>query len=100
MLPIGSIVYLKEGTSKIMILNRGPIIEQEEEHTMFDYAGCFYPQGLAPDNVFYFNDENVDEIVFEGYKDNEEDRFQKLLSDWKEENKDRFKKGEVAEPLE
>jgi len=99
MLPIGSIVYLKEGTSKIMILNRGPIIEQEGEHTMFDYSGCFYPQGLVPENVFYFNHENIDDVVFEGYKDNEEDRFQKLFSDWKKDNEDQYIKGKVTEPL-
>lgn len=81
MLPIGSIVYLKEGTSKLMILNRGPVIEEEGEPTLFDYSGCFYPQGLNPENVYYFNHENIDEVVFEGYTDNEEDRFQKLFSD-------------------
>jgi len=98
MLPIGSIVYLKEGTSKIMVLNRGTIIDQEGEHTMFDYAGCFYPQGLTPDEIFYFNEENIDEVVFKGYTDNEEERYQKLFIDWKEENKDKFKKGKVTEP--
>lgn len=29
MLPIGTIVYLKEGTTKLMILNRGPIVEKD-----------------------------------------------------------------------
>jgi len=99
LLPIGTIVYLKEGTNKLMILNRGPIIEKDGEQTMFDYSGCFYPQGLVPENVFYFNQENIDEIIFEGFKDSEEDRFKKLFSDWKEENEGQFKKGEVTEPL-
>lgn len=31
MLSIGSIVYLKEGTNKLMILNRGPIFPPEEK---------------------------------------------------------------------
>ena len=74
MLPIGPIVCLKEGRSKIMILNRGPVIEDEKEPTLFDYSGCFYPQGLNPENVFYFNHENINEVVFEGYKDNEVNR--------------------------
>ena len=63
MLPIGSIVYLKEGTSKVMILNRGPVIEQDGEELMYDYSACLYPQGLSPEHVFYFNHENVDEVV-------------------------------------
>ncbi|MCR6105705.1 DUF4176 domain-containing protein [Salipaludibacillus agaradhaerens] len=99
MLPMGSIVYLKQGTSKLMILNRGPIIEVEGEQTWFDYSACFYPQGLVPDQVLYFNHENVDEVVFEGFKDTEEDRFQTLYQKWQEENGQTIKRGKVTEPL-
>ena len=41
MLPIGSIVYLREGTGKLMILNRAPILpseETEEEGVWYDYS--------------------------------------------------------------
>lgn len=103
MLPIGSIVYLKEGTSKIMILNRAPILPSEEnegEGIWYDYSGCIYPQGLDPTNVFYFNEENIDEVVFEGFKDEEEERFQKIFQDWREEKKPNIKKGTVTGPLE
>jgi len=102
MLPIGSIVYLREGTSKLMILNRGPILPSEEtevEGIWYDYSGCFYPQGLNPTNVFYFNEENIDEVVFEGFKDEEEERFRKIFRDWKEENEANIKKGTVTGPL-
>ncbi|WP_018932444.1 DUF4176 domain-containing protein [Gracilibacillus lacisalsi] len=100
MLPIGSIVYLNEGTSKLMVLNRGPIIEIEGENQMFDYSGCLYPQGLVPDNVFYFNHENIDQVVFEGFQDEEEERFQKLFNDWKVENKESYVEGKVNGPLD
>jgi len=66
---------------------------------MFDYYCFFNPQGLVPENVFYFNQENIDEVVLEGFKDGEEDRFQKLFSDWKEENQDQFSRGKVTGPL-
>lgn len=102
MLPIGSIVYLKEGTSKIMILNRGPIIPPEgngEKGTMFDYSGCLYPQGLDPNNVFYFNEENIDKVVFEGYKDEEEERFQEVYNEWLKVNGSKIEKGVVKEPI-
>ncbi|MTW86058.1 DUF4176 domain-containing protein [Virgibacillus dakarensis] len=101
MLPIGTIVYLNEGTSKLMILNRGPILagETEGERIWYDYSGCFYPQGLDPNNVFYFNEENIDEVVFEGFKDEEEHRFKKIFNDLKEENKPNIKKGTVTGPL-
>ncbi|WP_026909131.1 DUF4176 domain-containing protein [Paucisalibacillus globulus] len=96
MLPIGSIIYLKDGSRKIMILNRGPIIERNGKQTVFDYSGCFYPLGLVPDNIFYFNHENIDEVVFEGFKDSEEERFQKLFHDWRKENGDKFARGKVT----
>lgn len=99
MLPIGSIVYLKEGTSKIMILNRGPIIKMNDEELLFDYSGCFYPQGLLSDNVFYFNHENIDEVIFEGYTDADEERYQKLYRNWTAENQEQYKKGKVSGPL-
>lgn len=53
MLPIGSIIYLKEGSRKIMILNRGPVIEENNENVFFDYSGCSYPLGLNIDEIFY-----------------------------------------------
>ncbi|PAD38415.1 DUF4176 domain-containing protein [Terribacillus sp. 7520-G] len=97
MLPIGSIVYLNEGTSKLMILNRGPIIELDGEQKMFDYSACVYPQGLVADSVLYFNEENIDEVIFEGFKDSDEDRFHSLYKQWLEEND--IKKGVVSGPL-
>ena|SRR5699024_1595375 len=103
MLPIGSIVYLREGTGKLMILNRAPILpseETEEEGVWYDYSGCFYPQGLDPNNVFYFNEENIDKVLFEGFKNEEEERFQKIFQDWLHEEKPNIKKGTVAGPLE
>jgi hypothetical protein len=97
MLPIGSIVYLNEGTSKLMILNRGPIIELEGEQKMFDYSACVYPQGLIADSVLYFNEENIDEVIFEGFKDSDEDRFHSLYKQWLDENE--IQKGVVSGPL-
>lgn len=103
MLPIGSIVYLNEGTHKIMIMNRAPILpseESEDEGIWYDYSGCFYPQGLDPNNVFYFNNENIDKVVFEGFKDEEEERFQELFQNWFAEDKSNIKKGLVTGPIE
>ncbi|MFP7170723.1 DUF4176 domain-containing protein [Terribacillus halophilus] len=97
MLPIGSIVYLNEGKSKLMILNRGPIIELDGEQKMFDYSACVYPQGLVVDSVLYFNEENIDEVIFEGFKDSDEDRFHSLYKQWLEENE--IQKGVVSGPL-
>lgn len=95
-LPIGSIVYLKEGTKKLMILNRAPIIEEDGEQLLFDYSGAIYPIGLNPEEVFYFNDEDIDEVVFEGFKDEEETRFIQLYEKWVEKEGSKIKKGKVS----
>ena len=92
-LPIGTIVYLKEGSQKLMNLNRGVTIEQNGESVLFDYSAAFYPMGLNPEQLFYFNREDVDRIVFKGYSDEEEGRFVELYLQWLEENKEKVVKG-------
>lgn len=32
------------------------MIDYDGEQLLFDYSGCFYPQGIDPQNVFYFNE--------------------------------------------
>ncbi len=101
MLSIGSIVYLNEGTSKVMIVNRGPLVtDGEGEQVMYDYTGCLYPEGLDANNVLYFNHENIDKVVFEGYTDEEEERFLELYEELLEKNKSTIKKGVVPGPLQ
>ncbi|MGM0332989.1 DUF4176 domain-containing protein [Enterococcus sp. AZ050] len=86
MLPIGSIVYLSEGNQKMMILNRGALVEQDGNKVVFDYTGAIYPTGLDPEQVYYFNDEDVDEVIFEGFKDDDEKRFVQLYDKWRKNN--------------
>ena len=78
---IGSIIYLKEGSQKLMIINRGPIVEIEGQKYMFDYSACKYPVGIVEDQIYYFNEENIDKVIFEGYSDQEEVRFQELFKE-------------------
>ena len=43
MLPLGSIVYLKDGKSMLMITNRAVILEESENKVkIFEYEGCIY----------------------------------------------------------
>jgi len=91
-LPIGTIVYLKEGSQKLMILNRGVTIEQNGESVLFDYSAAFYPMGLNPEQLFYFNRDDVDKVVYKGYSD-EEERFAEIYQRWLDENATTIKKG-------
>ncbi len=73
---IGSIIYLKEGSQKLMIINREPIVEIEGQKYLFDYSACKYSVGVVEDQIYYFNEENIDNVIFEGYSDQDETRFQ------------------------
>lgn len=92
-LPIGSIVYLKEGSQKLMVLNRGITIEQDGESVLFDYSAAMYPMGMNPEQLFYFNQEDVNRVVFQGYSDIDEERFVQLYQNWLIENESTIKKG-------
>ena len=95
LLPIGSIVYLKEGSQKLMVLNRGPQIKQNGSILRFDYSGCMYPIGLVADQIFYFNAENINEIFFLGFYDKAEAKFQELYFQWLETKGKKITKGKI-----
>lgn len=83
LLPVGSVVYLIDGNQKLVIVNRGAIVEQEGQEVYFDYLGGIFPEGLNLEQVYYFNQEDIDEVVFEGYHDEEEERVSRLIEKWK-----------------
>lgn len=76
LLPIGSVVRLKNGDVKLMILNRAPLYNKNGVIGYFDYSACIYPTGKVEDQVYFFNHENIAEIYFKGYIDEEEELFQ------------------------
>lgn len=84
LLPVGSIVYLVDGNQKLVILNRASIVDQSGQEVYFDYLGGIFPEGLNMEQVYYFNEEDIDEVIFEGYHDEEEERVSKLIEKWKQ----------------
>ncbi|MBS7576316.1 MULTISPECIES: DUF4176 domain-containing protein [unclassified Enterococcus] len=54
-----------------------------------------YPEGLDPEQVYYFNDNDIDEVIFKGYIDDDEKRFIELFTQWKEKNSEIVPKGDV-----
>ena len=80
LLPLGSIVVLKEGYKKLMIIGRK--IYSEKGETLKDYLGCLYPEGyLGEEYCYVFNKEDIDQIISKGYTDLEEEAFVKVLND-------------------
>lgn len=80
-LPIGSVVLLKGGTKKAMITGFCSIAE-EDKTKVYDYSGCVYPEGYLNSNqICLFDHDQIEEIFFIGYEDEEEKEFKKELSD-------------------
>lgn len=81
LLPIGSVVLLKEGTKKLMVFG----IRQTDAKSgrEYDYSGVLYPEGnLGNETWFLFDDENIAEVCFRGYEDEERTDFLERLSDF------------------
>ena len=74
LLPIGSVVVLKGGEKKLMIFG----IKQTDQETGkdYDYIGVIYPEGnIGAGGQFLFDHENISEVFFKGYSDDERDLF-------------------------
>ncbi len=85
LLPVGSVVLLKGGIKKLVIMG----IKQanaEEPDVEYDYAGVMYPEGyLGNDTLYLFNHADINDIIFTGYTNPERDEFllevEKLYND-------------------
>lgn len=86
LLPLGSIVLLKEGMQKLVVIGRGAVYEDAETgHDRFaDYMGAIYPTGINPEKTIFFQHENIDKVVFIGYSDEEEVRFLEIYDEWQQ----------------
>ena len=76
-LPLGSVVTLHGGKQKIMITTRYPLFNNNGTIGYFDYAACLYPNANTDNQAFFFNEENIESIHFEGYIDDDEELLQK-----------------------
>ena len=83
-LPIGSVVQLKNGEVKLMIINRFPLYNNNGEIGYFDYSACIYPNGSLDAHAYFFNQEDIAKIWFEGYVDESEELMQQKFEEEKE----------------
>ena len=80
LLPVGSIVLLKDGEKRLMVCG---VMQSDVDRggKEYDYMGVLYPEGhIGTDFQYLFNHEDIDEIVFEGYHDVERTEFLKKLA--------------------
>ena len=74
LLPIGSVVLLKDAQKRLMIYGVGQT--DETNNIDYDYIGVMYPEGnMGEGSQFLFNHSDIDRIDFRGFSDPERDRF-------------------------
>ena len=88
-LPIGTVVLLKGGKRELMIISYC-IVPSGEAYDkngkvdvtdkMFDYGACVYPEGMiTSDQLFAFNHDQIEKIVFMGYETENQKNISKIL---------------------
>lgn len=88
-LPIGTVVVLKGGKKELMIISYCIIPTGEAydasgkvdvQNKMYDYGACTYPEGMiTSDQLFAFNQENIEKVVFTGYQTDAQKEISKFL---------------------
>lgn len=79
-LPIGTIVQLVGGKSKLMITGFLPTDTENNKKKLYDYCGCLYPVGVyTMEEIFLFNHDDIYKVFYLGYSDEEEVEFKKEL---------------------
>ena len=88
-LPIGTVLLLKGGKKKVMIIGYFPEGVQEGKKVSCDYLGCLFPEGVLDfEKGLAFNNEQIDKVYFLGFADDEYiaffSEFNKLLQEKKD----------------
>ena len=70
-LPIGSVIKLKNNNKSIMITGYYSV-EYARDLEIYDYSGCAYPEGvMIKSSCCSFNQSDIKDVLFEGYKTEE-----------------------------
>ena len=81
LLSIGSVVLLKGEGKKLMLIGYFGV---DSRGTSVDYMGVPYPEGyISSDTIVGFNQNEVIQVLHEGYKDVEQERFFTELNAYK-----------------
>jgi hypothetical protein len=79
LLPIGSVVLLKEADKRLMIYGIKQINEADGQ--TYDYIACLYPEGnIGQEYNFLFNHDALEKVDFIGFIDSEFQIFRDKLA--------------------
>lgn len=79
-LPIGSVVLLKGGNKRAMIIGYCKTKLGDDSGKIYDYAACVYPEGyMAPDKTVLFDHEQIERIYALGFQNDDRFAFEEKL---------------------
>lgn len=79
-LPIGSVVLLKDSTRKLMIT--GYCMQRESDQKIFDYGSVLWPDGFESITTFYlFNQDQIERVYYVGYSDRKTEELMPKIAD-------------------
>ena len=93
LLPIGSVVLVKGSIKKLVIVARGLAAKENEGLKIYDYGAVTYPEGLVGENLLNFDADSIEEVIYEGYSDEDEERMEANSESWLEETRAKNVKG-------
>lgn len=78
LLPIGSVVLLKNGQRYLTII--GTFQFNLKTGKMYDYIGVVYPEGyLGGNSCFLFNTDDIENVIFRGFEDERRNNYIEIL---------------------
>ncbi len=84
MLPLGSVIEDKKG-EKYTIIGYLPVANKDDKYYMKQYLCCEYDMGIIKGKPLYsFNDDEINNIFFIGYKNVALNKYQEVLSSFYE----------------
>lgn len=91
LLPLGSVVRLKEAANSLLIIGYFPVGQGRPDY-VWDYTGVVFPGGcLDTTQTYQFDKEQIEEIQYIGYEDEEQHQFIMRLNVSEHEIKNQFK---------
>lgn len=77
--PIGTVITLTGGDRPLMIYGRRQ--KQQTTGLEWDYVACLYPEGnLDEEHTVFFQNEEIENVLFTGYLSEFEERMQDILN--------------------
>ena len=89
--PLGSVVYLKGGIKKLLVVARAIQVSNNGKQYYFDYGGVLYPEGISGDQMAYFNHSDINSVFFRGCDDDENKGMTESINKFVESHPDRLR---------